>query len=284
MNYQGNNGDRWAFKECTYVNNYYDAGYFMYYKQSGQSDLQAENAGKAYLNNCMDAVANRYFDLFGLVITRNDATYFESALDICKAPVTDTNILSLCPTSHTAVDSSGVTHTRIHSYRRQKPEVTLDENVLPYFQDRHTGNDLTTNAYWSCHRILSYNAKGDLEENRSCSSGTNIIMVGRSSAVDREQDTIGVFMLELNHQYAGDDHYHEMKKLENGDLECKSKGICSGKWDDILEDYVCADTKEDDMRPHTCIMNRSRQDISSNEILCEDCFKKIKDHLDEHHQ
>ena len=174
------------------VNNYYDHGYHVY-------NNETEAQTKAFINNTMDAVSERYLELFNLIITCNSATYYASITDTCKGTVTTANINTLC--SHT---------NSAHTNRMP---------LLTDFNSHITGSNVITNALWSNNRIISENT-GD--ENRSCSYGTNIFILTRCSSTYRVNKTQSTLMHELNHQYGAHDHYHE---VING--VCKNKDTCS---------------------------------------------------------
>lgn len=223
------------------INDYYDMGYPVYYGETA-------SVSESYLNGYIDAISSRYMQLFGLKITRNNATYYNSPIDICKGTVTASNIDSLC--THTAP---------IHTERN---------NVISAFNSNYTGSITITNILWSAHRITSTATNGTTDYNRSCSSGTSIIMIERSDATVREINSKGVAMHELNHQYGARDHYHELADL-NDPGSCKFKEICS----------CCGDNP----RPSTCIMYQSRIDISNSNVICSECKSDILSHLDGHH-
>ena len=192
------------------------------------------------------AVAERYMQLFGLSIGIMDPEYFESAIDVCKGDVVRNNVREPC--TH-----DGVKHTE------------LDE-VIKNFKQFYTGNETTTMVLWTGHEITSQAANGRIEFNRSCSSGTTVYLLEVNIDETRELKSISVLMHELAHQYGAIDHYHE--EDENGD--CIRPNVCSK----CTRNY----------RPESCIMNNSRQDITSEDIICEHCFQEILAHLNAHHE
>ena len=237
--------DEWLLSDASLyfatVNNYFDNGYSVYY---------SENTGTSTskVSGYMNAISNRYHDLFSLEITYNGATYYSSPIDNCKGTVTSSNIDTLC-------NHSGLWHTDRN-------------NVISAFQSAYTGDSITTNVLWSCHLITSTATNGDTNYNRSCSAGTAIIMIERSSLLQRDTNSKGVLMHELNHQFGAVDHYHELRD-KNDPTSCKFKDICS----------ECGAKP----RPSSCIMYQSRIDISNEDVICDACKQDILAHLLEHH-
>ena len=128
------------------------------------------------------------------------------------------------------------------------------------------GDNTTTSVLWSGHKVTSTKANGEAEENRSASWLHYVLMLDRTGGENREQYSMGILMHELCHQFGAQDHYHE----EDADENCVSGDICS--------------TCGSDSRPRSCIMNISESDISSEDILCEDCKNDILEHLQKHHE
>ena len=223
------------------VYNYFDYGYSVYYNASN-------SASRITINGYMDDIANRYYQLLGLTLLYDSASYYESPIDICKGTVTSSNISTLC--SH-----SGIVHTE-------------RGNVISSFKNIFFGGNTTTNVLWSCHAITSTATNGDINYNRSCSSGDAIIMIERSGSSNRNRNSKGVLMHELNHQYGAKDHYHELAD-KNDPNSCKFKSICSD----------CGDNP----RPSTCIMYQSRIDISNSNVICSACRNDMLSHLNDHH-
>ena len=125
------------------------------------------------------------------------------------------------------------------------------------------GNPLLTNAYWTGHHTTS-----DIGENRSFSIGEyGIYMLGLYDSSNREMNSQGVLMHELNHQYDAPDHYHEW--LDDAHTVCRGGVYCS-----------CCGTNP---RPYSCIMCNSRTDILRNDIICEGCKSDMISHLEGHH-
>ncbi len=235
--------DEWKFTKIQYnsnVFNYYDMGYPVRYGESS-------SIASSKIDSYVDMVAKQYMRLFGLELTPSNATYYQSPIDICKGSVNSNNIDATC--SHTGV---------IHSERN---------NVISDFNTYHIGDSTTTYVLWSGHKIISTATNGELNYNRSCSSGTGIFMIEISTS-NRERDSQGVLMHELNHQYGAKDHYHELAdKYDSG--SCKFKEICSS----------CGDNP----RPKSCIMFNSRIDISNDDVICSGCQNDILTHLKDHH-
>lgn len=240
---QSDNKDEWYLTKIQYeanVFNYYDMGYPIRY---GESTSVASNKIDSYI----DSVALQYLRLFGLELTTNTATYYQSPIDICKGTVNSSNIDAMC--SHGGVN---------HSER---------SNVISDFNASHVGDSKTTYVLWSCHKIASTATNGDTDYNRSCSHGTGIFLIEISST-NRKRNSQGVLMHELNHQYGAKDHYHELAD-KNDPNSCKFKERCS----------ECGD----DPRPSSCIMYQSRIDITNDDVICAECQSDILTHLENHH-
>ena len=240
--------DEWNLTKIQFsatVYNFYDKGYFI-----GYSESEATSVNK--INSYMDAVAERYLELFGLEITIPSAEYYESAIDTCKETVNSSNIDTLC--SHTDP------HT-ILFYTTNSVDIHFNANTLP------SESNIITKAYWTCHRIKT---TSDTEEyNRCYSYGRCIYMLELSSILFRERDSKGLLMHELNHQYGAKDHYHEFLYDENGNRYCRGGEICSD----------CGTNA----RSRGCIMNDSRANISAEDIICAECRKDILSHLKSYH-
>lgn len=240
---QSDNKDEWYLTKIQYeanVFNYYDMGYPIRY---GESTSVASNKIDSYI----DSVALQYLRLFGLELTTNTATYYQSPIDICKGTVNSSNIDTMC--SH-----GGVSHS-------ERSNVILDFNTT------YVGDSKTTYVLWSCHKIVSTATNGDPNYNRSCSSGTGIFLIEISS-INRERNSQGVLMHELNHQYGAKDHYHELRD-KNDPNSCKFKERCS----------ECGDNP----RPSSCIMYQSRINITNDDVICTECQNDIFAHLNGHH-
>ena len=234
--------DEWEMMHIYYatVNMFFDNGYSVRYNESHSASVQN-------IDNYMQAISDIYLKLLGLEINFNTATYYNSPIDQCKVIVTSSNIDTLC------------THSIIHTYR---------PNIISSFKNAFAGNNTITNVYWSGHRITSTSTSGITDENRSCSSGTAVIMIELSSESERFTESTGVLMHELNHQYGARDHYHE-PAIAGDDTTCKFKDICTR----------CGDNP----RPSSCIMFDSRIDISESTVICSGCMEDIKAHLEDHH-
>ncbi len=242
------------------VNNYYDAGYFVYYDES-------QATSQANINNYIKAIANRYMQLFDLELSYNGASRLYTTIDNCKVNTYE-NLDRLCPHAekHTVLfNRSGESYKALSNF--------FNSNVSP------AGSSTLTNAYWSGHKIQTY---ANLEEfNRSYSSGSSIYILERSKADNRYTDSTGILMHELNHQYGAPDHYHEIvsSSLPSSCKRSKSNGgsgYCSKSECNIKNGTI--------NRPSTCIMNESRQDISKSTIICQGCKSDMITHLENHHK
>ncbi len=219
--------------------NYIDYGYCVNYDETLNESIEV-------VYQYTDVLADRFFELLGVRILFDSGTYFESPIDECKGTVTSANINTLCTHSGT-----------IHTDR---------DNVISSFESSYTAEEMTTYVLWSNHKIRSIATSGNEEYNRSCSSGSSILMLERSDDESRYTDSIGVLMHEICHQFGAQDHYHE---------EIDENGTC--KFGD-----VCSDCGEKP-RPDTCIMYQSRTDISRGNILCDECKEEILVYLAEHY-
>ncbi len=240
---QTDNSDEWYLYEYTaIVNNYFDNGYSVYYNESTNNSITK-------INSYLKSVTGRYCELLSLYIVIESPTYYNSPIDVCKGTVSSSNIDMLCTHSGT--------------------EHTLRGNVISNFNNTHQGSNISTNVFWTCHKIKSTATNGDTNYNRSCSSGTSVFMLERSTSSNRSIDSKGVLMHELNHQFGAIDHYHELADT-NDPSSCKFKDVC----------FECGGANA---RPQTCIMNNSRQDIYSDDIICSECKNDILQHLISHH-
>ena len=234
-------GDEWNVYSVSYiatVNNFYDKGYYIRY---GESESVSHNE----IENYNFAVSQVYLKLFGLLIYSNGAQYYNSPIDQCKGTVSSSNIDTMC--SH-----SGTAHTD-------------RSNVISSLKSYCAGNNTTTNVLWSGHKIKSIASSGNVNFNRSCSSGYYLYILEISMSYNRTIHSQGVLLHELNHQYGAKDHYHE--EISPG--VCKFADVCS----------TCGANP----RPATCIMNNSRQNINSSQIICNECMQDIFIHLEDHH-
>ena len=94
-------------------------------------------------------------------------------------------------------------------------------------------------------------------------------MLELSTASNRAQHSKGILMHELNHQYGAPDHYHEIINAGTVNERCRGGELCS----------VCGSNP----RPNTCIMNRSRIDITAPTVICPGCKADMYLHLAGHH-
>lgn len=207
-----------------------------------------ENEARAAIDSYTDAVAKRFKELFGLIIISPPASYYNSPLDQCKGTVTNSNIDALCQ------------HVIKHTDRN---------NVQIDFWLSMPQNNKITSVLWSGHRVTSTSASGAPENNRSMSYGGIVLMLEIPLGHLIDQTFTGTLMHELCHQYDGKDHYHEEKVKEDPET-CVNRDICS----------KC---QQPDWRPGSCVMNHSNIDISASTVLCEDCKKEIRTHLQKHH-
>ncbi len=255
---------RWG--RITTVNSYsaavymfYDKGYYVRYGES-------EATARANLNSYLNTIANRYYELLGLQITTNGATYYNSAIDSCK-----NNVLS-CGITGTDCghDNSSCNINVLCSH--SNPHTILfnsTNSVSNHFTNNTSpaGSSIVTKAFWSGHRIKTY---PNVEEyNRCYSSGTSIYMLELSTASNRDQNSKGILMHELNHQYGAPDHYHEILEAGTANEHCRGGELCSD----------CGSNP----RPNTCIMYRSRRDITVSTVICPECKADMYTHLEEHH-
>lgn len=236
-----------------HVENYFDLGYITFYGET-------ENGSKQAINTYMSSVANRYLELFALRMTY-DTQFYESSIDECKGTVTKNNIDTLC--TH-----SSENHTTLYG---------CYGSVMNNFLIDTGGMADTTYAFWSCHKIQSSPEKSQ-EFNRSCSSGPRIYMIEQASPANRVLYSKGILMHELNHQLGAIDHYHELINADDmssckRDTDNGGTGYCSKK--------QCNKENQTIYRSEACIMNKSRQDISSSTIICEDCKSEILAYLDD---
>ncbi|MBO4770234.1 MAG: hypothetical protein J5563_05570, partial [Clostridia bacterium] len=198
--------------------------------------------------------SKQYLKIFGLEITAPAASHYISGIDSCKGTVTSGNIDTLCSHAnpHTIL-FNGVNSVSNH----------FNSNTSP------SGSNVITKAYWSGHCIQTYS--GVNEFNRCYSSGTSIYMVEISSSTNRDRDSKGILMHELNHQFGAPDHYHEILDEGTPNERCRGGDICS----------ICGDP--DLRRPLTCVMNNCRIEIDSATVICPGCQTDILNHLENHH-
>ena len=240
--------DEWIFTKIQYsatIYNYYDKGYYVRYGET-------ETTSASKINSYIDAVSKQYLMLLGLEIVAPTAKYYESAIDTCKATVNSSNINTLC------------SHTEPHTIL-----FNSTNSVSNHFNNNTSppGSDIITKAYWSGHRIRTY---PNIEEyNRCYSSGASIYMLELSSSSVRDRDAMGILMHELNHQYGAPDHYHEILDEGTPNERCRGGEFC----------YECGSNP----RPTTCIMNKSRIDITDSTVICAGCKADMYTHLDNHH-
>jgi len=235
------------------VNTFYDNGYTVRYGQTDKETI-------ATLNRYVSNVSKRYEELLGLTLIHNGATYYPSILDVCKGTVVKGNIDTECS----------------HSNKDNKRHDNQD-NICKDVRAKNPGNKTTTTAFWTGHRTV-WKFQDREQEYRSYSSGTIIFLTNdppeRMKEQNRDLVSTGVLMHELNHQYGGIDHYHDV----NARGDCLRPKICS--------EPDCG-SKENGLpegRDGRCIMNKSRQNIKSLYIICSDCKKEIISHLNKHHR
>lgn len=238
---------------------FYDKGYYVRYGET-------EATARANLNSYINTIANRYYELLGLRITTNGATYYNSAIDSCKSNV------SSCGTTGTNCGHNGTSCNINALCSHLNPHTILfnsTNSVSNHFNNNTSpaGSNTVTKAYWSGHRIKTYS---NVEEyNRCYSSGTSIYMLELSTASNRTQNSKGILMHELNHQYGAPDHYHEILDIGTVNERCRGGELCSD----------CGSNP----RPNTCIMYRSRIDITVSTVICPGCKADMYLHLAGHH-
>ena len=220
------------------------AGVYSYF-DAGYSVHYGENTQTSQTNigTYIAAVSARYKALLNLNIEYS-VQPFTSQIDTWKGTVTSNNINSL--------NSSYTGHQAMHNY----------------FKAAYPGSSSETCAYWTGHRTTYTDAGGVVSYNRSLSWGTNIYVTERASSANRYLNSTSVLMHELNHQYGAPDHYHDPVTVNNV-TTCKNKTYCS----------TCGTNP----RTNTCIMNLTRMDISSSNVLCQACENDIRVHLNNHH-
>lgn len=206
--------------------------------------LETSSESEASISSYVNLISERYKTLLGLNVYMKSPTYFFSDIDWCKGVTTSANIDTLCI-------HSGTSHT-------ERSSVIADYSI------GHTGNDVSVNILWTAHRITSTASSGAINYNRSCTVGHNIYMLNVNQT-NRNQKSTATLMHEINHQIGAPDHYHELNKYG----VCKFADICS----------VCGTNP----RPATCIMNTTSRDISSTDIICDQCLLQIRAHLSDHH-
>ena len=219
------------------VNMYYDKGYFVRHGESEDDSVDK-------LDSYIYAVADFYYEVFGIVVNYNTASYYSSKVDWCKGSVNLTNIDNECKSNSGSHSECNVLFDTIHNH----------------FKNRYPGNATTTSAYWTGHLIRT--RSGDDETNRSYSSDYQVYILEYSFyEVDRDTGSIGVLLHELNHQLGASDHYHE----DAGD-GCRNSELC----------YTCNPLTG---RPESCIMNKSEQPLNTTSTICQHCKDEIKEHL-----
>ncbi len=266
-------GAPYMWGRITTVNSYsatiymfYDKGYYTRYGES-------EEIAKSKLNGYINTVSNRYYDLLGLKITTNGAVYYSSGIDTCKGVVSSCGTMGTgCGHNSTSCNINALcTHSNPHTILFNRSGLPENPNCLSTHFNNNTsptGNNIVTKAYWSGHKIQTY-ANLSTEFNRCYSSGSSIYMLELSSSSVRERNSQGILMHELNHQYGAPDHYHEILDAGTPNERCRGGDKCS----------VCGSNP----RPSTCIMNRSRIDITASTVICPECRNDMYSHLEGHH-
>ena len=242
------------------INNWFDSGYSV-----GNSESSTTSKNK--INNYLQAVSNRYLQLFDLEVTYNTQS-FQSSLDSCKGTVTSSNLLSDCIHSTLrhdfALNKSGENYSTIYS------------NFTSFVQ----GSNVKTQAYWTQHRTYRNSDMSSGSTNRSFSSGNYVFLLNRFSSNNRDLYSKGVLMHELNHQIGAKDHYHE--EMVSGVVTSCKRSVANGG-NGICSNLQCNTKNGTQYRPDSCIMNNSYQDISNSNILCDACKNDILAHLNSHH-
>lgn len=233
-NYNGINYQKW---ELVKVAEY--AAVVNNYYDLGYSVYYGESqtTSNSLINSYTEAAVNRFFEIFNIqMITNGQPAYWNSNIDICKGNnVTSSNINTLCK------------HTENHTHKSN-----LTSSFFKFTNPIYPPIDFfIKNVYWSGHLIQT-----DTNNNRSFAwMYTDVFLIERSDELNRTKNSTGILMHELCHTIGIKDHYHETV-----DGVCKNKSICSH----------CGINP----RAATCIMNSSRKDISSSDILCADCYNE----------
>ena len=239
--------DEWTLYRIKYtatVRNYYDLGYLVYYGET-------ESESIANIMNYNYAVAERYLQLFGLMLNIDNIQYCESSADKCKGEVSLNNIDSLC-------NHSSMSHTH---------QALLYSDFLNNYGVSNDLKNTVSSVLWCAHKI-EFRPRADLiEYNRSQSFWNNgIVLMLNRNHVERMDESISIFMHEMNHQYEAPDHYHEIG----------ANGICRNA------DH-CSECSGEG-RPFNCIMQNSEISINSETVLCDYCKSDMIDHLEDHHK
>ncbi len=222
------------------IYNYYDYGY-------SWRNNQTTSASRTAINNYMSAVANRFNQLFGIIITAPNAILYESPMDQCK------NTAEL-----------GFTHACEHDNH------VLQTRIMNGFVNSHNFAGQTIGVLWSGHDTI-YMAFTDDDDptndrpdsNRSMSDPTTNTVLMVSLDVSAEQSK-SIFFHELCHQFNALDHYHDP---DENDV-CRNANLC---------DYC----NPSGGLPSTCIMDGSRTvNINSTTVLCDYCKFVIEVNMD----
>jgi len=131
------------------VNNYYDHGYHVRYGE-------IENSAKAKINGYTDEISARFLQTVGLRLLRNDATYFNSAIDQCKGTVTACSNCIANVNGHTSADCN-INLLCSHEGDKCTDSSSMHED---FRSNVGSGSDTVTNTFWTGHRVISVNGAG----------------------------------------------------------------------------------------------------------------------------
>jgi len=222
------------------VNTYFDGGYPQRFRET-----PAQSAAR--MNANFDAVADIYWNYFGLNLIRNNATQITSLIDTCKA-------------THTV--GAGIDDPC--SRPNHDDRCTNRNNLRDDFIARFPGSPTHTTALWSGHRIISVDPfNGNWNTNRSLSYGHSIFML--YDFADGDTGIRRVLLHEMNHQFGARDHYHSDLIDHRGIRVCARPDICSRR-----------ECNAPNARDIDCIMGSPRERF---DIICEPCRYEILGHL-----
>jgi hypothetical protein len=226
------------------VDSYFDAGYVERF-----GGTAAQNAAR--IDGHVRVVVERYWELFGLQINRNQPVQIESPLDRCKRNLHSqgADLDAQCPL--------GIPANRC----------TYSGRLSTLFRLDFPGTPIRTTALWSGHRTNLTVGVWDIEDHRSFSHYDSIFMLERDNLVQENRSTL---FHELNHQFGAPDHYHELL-IPGNENSCRNREFCN----------VC---NPGNGRQGWCIMSRSNRNILLEFIICDPCQIDIRNHLEDHHK
>ena len=166
------------------INNYYDNAQSWYYTSAST------------INTYNQTAAQKFYQMFGLVITSNDPVLFTSPGDECERTGKPTSLCTIHTPSCTDL-------------------ATLQADTEAKFSSTNTPNII-----WSGHTT-----KWGDNIDRCCSSGSHVYMLDRNT---NSNITIGLLVHELSHQFGANiDHYHQLKWNAELELyECENREYC----------------------------------------------------------